>query len=117
MNSRLLYDIHHSFCELPPCPFLSPPFPFSVQRADASKIPPKTYVVGEVWSQLVAYGPYFADETNPRPMVYVGNPGDQGIVEMQDLLFTSVGSLPGLVLMQWNIQGVPAASAAMWGEL
>ena len=50
-------------------------------------------------------------------MVYVGNPGDQGIVEMQDLLFTSVGSLPGLVLMQWNIQGVPAASAAMWGEL
>ena len=27
-------------------------------------------------------------------MVYVGNPGDRGIVEMQDLLFTSLGVCP-----------------------
>lgn len=73
-------------------------------------------MVGEVWSQIVAYGPNFADPNNYNSMLYVGNPGDSGIVEMQDLLFTSVGNLPGLVLMQWNIVGSPQAGAALWGE-
>jgi len=50
-------------------------------------------------------------------MLYVGNPGDAGIIEMQDLLFTSVGSLPGLAHMQWNVLGSPQAGAAMWGEI
>ncbi|KAL2017482.1 hypothetical protein VTK56DRAFT_2078 [Thermocarpiscus australiensis] len=77
-------------------------------------IPSNTYIVGEVWSQLVAYGSYFEDEANPQVMLYVGNPGDQGVVEMQDLLFTSVGNLAGLDVMQWNIQGSSPAAAAMW---
>jgi glucan 1,3-beta-glucosidase len=50
-------------------------------------------------------------------MLYVGYPNDVGIVEMTDLLFTSVGNLPGLVLMQWNVIGSPQAGAALWGKL
>jgi glucan 1,3-beta-glucosidase len=46
-------------------------------------------------------------------MLYVGYPNDVGIVEMTDLLFTSVGNLPGLVLMQWNVIGSLQAGAAL----
>jgi glucan 1,3-beta-glucosidase len=32
-------------------------------------VPPNTRMTGEVWSQLVASGPYFGDMTNPKPMI------------------------------------------------
>lgn len=38
-------------------------------------------------------------------MLKVGNYGDEGVVEISDLLFTSKGALPGLVLVEWNIAG------------
>jgi glucan 1,3-beta-glucosidase len=34
-------------------------------------------------------------------MIQVGNVGDVGNIEMQDLLFTSFGQLPGLILVSW----------------
>jgi len=58
-----------------------------------------------VWSQLVASGTFFADMSNPQVMLKVGNYGDEGAVEISDLLFTSKGALPGLVLVEWNIAG------------
>jgi hypothetical protein len=80
------------------------------------KVPAGSYIVGEVWSQLVAFGSSFADESNPQALIVVGN-GDTGNIEMQDLLFTSVGNLPGLVLVEWNINAASQGSAAMWGML
>jgi hypothetical protein len=32
------------------------------------------------------------------------------------LLFTSVGNLPGLVLLYWDINSDAQGSAAMWGR-
>ena len=77
-------------------------------------VPPNTRMTGEVWSQLVASGPYFADMTNPKPMIQVGNVGDVGTVEISDMLFTSIGALPGLILVEWNIQAETQGSVGIW---
>jgi hypothetical protein len=71
-------------------------------------------MTGEVWSQLVASGTYFADMSNPKPMIQVGKVGDIGTVEISDMLFTSIGALPGLVLVEWNVQAEMPGSVGMW---
>jgi len=63
-------------------------------------IPPHARITGEVWSQLVASGSFFADINDPKTMIQVGQPGDVGSVEISDILFTSIGALPGLVMVQ-----------------
>jgi len=77
-------------------------------------VPPHARMTGEVWSQLVAAGTFFADMKNPKPMVRVGNPGDSGTVEISDMLFTSIGALPGLVLMEWNVRAQQQGSVSIW---
>ncbi|OBT89627.1 hypothetical protein VE02_01780 [Pseudogymnoascus sp. 03VT05] len=77
-------------------------------------IPPHSRITGEVWSQIVASGSYFTDMKDPKVMVQVGSPGDVGSVEISDMLFTSIVALPGLVMLEWNIQEGAPGSAAMW---
>jgi glucan 1,3-beta-glucosidase len=36
-------------------------------------------------------------------MLKVGNYGDVGTAEISDMLFTSKGALPGLVMVEWNM--------------
>jgi hypothetical protein len=40
--------------------------------------------------------------------------GDEGVVEISDLLFTGSGNTAGLILMEWNIHESYKGSAAMW---
>jgi hypothetical protein len=47
-------------------------------------------------------------------MFQVGLPGDIGSVEIQDLLFTTMGPTKGLIAVQWNIEADNPGSAAMW---
>ena len=82
--------------------------------ASKLKIKSNTYIFGEDWSQIVAYGPNFANESNPQPLITVGE-GGTGNVEIQNIMFTSQGALPGLVLLQWDIQAASQGSAALWG--
>jgi hypothetical protein len=49
-------------------------------------------------------------------MFQVGNVGDVGSVEMQDLMFTTKGATAGAVLVEWNIQADAQGSAALWGK-
>ncbi|KAH8744127.1 LysM domain-containing protein [Diaporthe sp. PMI_573] len=76
-------------------------------------VPVNSRVVGEDWSQLMAYGSAFADEGNSQPMITVGR-GETGTAELQNLMFTSRGALPGLVLVQWNIRAEKQGSVGMW---
>lgn len=78
-------------------------------------IPNNSYVFGESWSQFVAVGPEFAVMNSPAPMITVGSGEHDGVVELQNLLFTSQGALPGLVLVQWNIKAAHQGSVALWG--
>ncbi len=49
-------------------------------------------------------------------MIQVGEYGDTGVVEIQDLLFTTEGPTAGVILMEWNVAQSVQGSAAMWGE-
>lgn len=64
--------------------------------------------------ELMASGSFFGDAANPKVMLQVGLHGDVGDIEMQELLFTSKGATPGLVLVEWNVRGAKPGSAGMW---
>ncbi len=55
------------------------------------KIPAGSQVVGEGWSVIMGGGSAFQDQNNPKVMVQVGNAGDEGIVEISDIIFATQG--------------------------
>src|SRR6201999_2517618 len=57
---------------------------------------------------------FFSDMNNPKPVIQVGQPGDQGSVEMSDLVFSTKGSVPGAVLVEWNSNAATQGANAMW---
>lgn len=54
-------------------------------------IPAGTRLVGEAWSVLAGKGPAFQDQDNPRVVIKVGEKGSQGITEITDVVFSTVG--------------------------
>ncbi|KGO66430.1 Pectin lyase fold/virulence factor [Penicillium italicum] len=77
-------------------------------------VPIGSKIVGETWSQLVASGKYFADASQPKVMLKVGNLNDVGSIEMQDLIFTSRGPAPGLIMVEWNVHASSPGAAGLW---
>ncbi|PCH36899.1 glycoside hydrolase family 55 protein [Wolfiporia cocos MD-104 SS10] len=77
-------------------------------------IPANTQMVGEAWSVIMGGGPVFADQSNPRVMVRVGEPGSSGIVEITDMLFATRGPAPGAIVVEWNINSPVQGGAGMW---
>ncbi|KAF9531470.1 glycoside hydrolase family 55 protein [Crepidotus variabilis] len=83
---------------------------------DTLRIPAGARVVGEAWTYLAGKGSKFGDQQNPRPVVRVGTQGSQGVTEITDIVFTTVGPTPGAIVVEWNVrepQGVQAG-AGMW---
>lgn len=78
------------------------------------KVPKNIKIVGEIWPLLMASGDAFSDASNPIPMLQVGEVGDTGDVEIQDLILETKGPAPGAILMEWNVAGSSQGSAAMW---
>lgn len=72
---------------------------------DTIYIPPGTRVVGQVWSTITASGSAFEDASNPRPLIQVGKPGEVGLAEFTDMLFTVADILPGTILVEVNMAG------------
>ncbi|KAI1872594.1 hypothetical protein JX265_005474 [Neoarthrinium moseri] len=81
---------------------------------DTVYIPAGTRIVGETWTQFAAYGDNFSDMMNPRVMLKVGEEEEEGVVELQDLMFTTKGATPGAILVEWNIKGTEKGDAGMW---
>ncbi|KAI2469271.1 glycoside hydrolase family 55 protein [Annulohypoxylon bovei var. microspora] len=82
--------------------------------SDTVKIPKNIKITGEMWPLLMATGKKFSDQTKPVPVFQVGEAGDVGNVEMSDLIIETKGSLPGAILMQWNLAGSTNGAAGMW---
>ena len=72
---------------------------------DTLYVPPGSRIVGEVWSTITASGPKFADASNPHVMFQVGKPGDVGVAEITDMLFTVADVLPGAIIVEVNMRG------------
>ncbi|KAL3464344.1 pectate lyase superfamily protein-domain-containing protein [Aspergillus heterothallicus] len=81
---------------------------------DTVTIPKDAKIHGEAWSQFAAFGNSFSDVNNPRVMLRVGNRGDVGTVELQDLILTTKGGTAGAVLMEWNVRAANLGAAALW---
>ncbi|KAM0738325.1 hypothetical protein ACQRIT_006062 [Beauveria bassiana] len=82
---------------------------------DTVKVPKNVKVVGEIWPVIFAGGnSNFQDQSNPKPVFQVGNPGDVGTVEMQDIIFSTMGPQPGAILMEFNVAGQDKGAAGLW---
>lgn len=90
-------------------------FPHGVYAIkDTLRVPVGSRIMGQAWPQIMAMGPKFQDVDSPHVAVKVGDPGDVGIVEIQDMLFTTAGPTAGAVVVEWNIAQSTKGSAAMW---
>ncbi|KAF2281587.1 pectin lyase-like protein, partial [Westerdykella ornata] len=81
---------------------------------DTVTIPKNAKIVGECWASFVAVGDNFSDANNPRVLLRVGQKGDIGNVELQDLIVLTKGGTAGAVLIEWNVQAENQGSAALW---
>jgi hypothetical protein len=91
-------------------------FPYGVYVIkDTLKVPVGSRIIGQAWSQIMATGSKFQNEIEPRVAVKVGDVGDVGIVEIQDMLFTVSGNTEGAIVVQWNVHESTKGSAGLWG--
>ena len=77
-------------------------------------VPKNIKITGEIWPLIMADGPSFSDQSNPKPMFKVGAAGDSGAVEMSDLIFETKGAAAGAILMEWNSAASSQGSNGMW---
>ncbi|KAI0797623.1 exo-beta-1,3-glucanase [Abortiporus biennis] len=77
-------------------------------------IPAGTQIVGEAWSVIMGGGSAFEDLNNPRAMVKVGNSGDEGILEITDIIFATKGPAGGAIVVEWNVHSNQQGGAGMW---
>ncbi|KND92912.1 Glucan 1,3-beta-glucosidase [Tolypocladium ophioglossoides CBS 100239] len=82
---------------------------------DTVKVPKNVRVVGEIWPVIMAGGnKNFQDQNNPKPVFQIGQPGDVGTVEMQDLIFETQGPQPGAIIIELNVEGQAKGSAGLF---
>jgi glucan 1,3-beta-glucosidase len=62
----------------------------------------------------MADGASFSDVDNPKPVLQVGQDGDEGSVEISDLMLETRGSAPGAIMIEWNVAGSSPGAAGMW---
>ncbi|KAI0647237.1 exo-beta-1,3-glucanase [Trametes meyenii] len=81
---------------------------------DTLSIPAGTQVVGEVWSVILGGGAAFQDQNNPKAVVQVGKAGDEGVVEITDIIFATRGPAAGAIVVEWNVHSNEQGGAGMW---
>lgn len=93
-------------------------FPFGDYRVESTLlIPVGSRIVGEAWSTISGAGKFFKDSSNPKPIVQVGNDGDVGVAQIQDMRFTVADVLPGAIIVQFNAAGNAPGDVALWNSV
>ncbi|KAF2674481.1 pectin lyase-like protein [Microthyrium microscopicum] len=78
-------------------------------------IKPNIRIMGEGWPKImIKGGSFWGDKANPEVAFTVGNKGDIGKLEMQDIVFETQGPTPGAIVMEWNLEEDAQGSAGMW---
>ncbi|KAH8893181.1 pectin lyase-like protein [Thozetella sp. PMI_491] len=77
-------------------------------------IPPGSRIVGEVLSVISGVGNRFANADSPVPIVQVGKPGEKGVAQISDMLFSTAEILPGAVIVQVNMAGDKPGDVGFW---
>lgn len=66
-------------------------------------VPPGSHIVGDVLSVISGIGSNFYNPNNPQPIVQVGRPGDVGVAEISDMLFSVADVLQGATILEVNM--------------
>jgi glucan 1,3-beta-glucosidase len=78
-------------------------------------IPVNIRIVGEGWPLImIKQSPIWNNINDPLPAFIVGNKGDVGKLEMQDIIFETLGPVPGAILMEWNLEEDAPGSAGKY---
>lgn len=68
--------------------------------ADTIFVPRETRIIGDPFASVIsATGDAFKSEASPRPMMRFGYPGDTGVSQVSDMVFTVADILPGCKLV------------------
>ncbi|PVH76745.1 glycoside hydrolase family 55 protein [Cadophora sp. DSE1049] len=84
--------------------------------SDTVIIPPGSRIVGEAFLAISTVGSKFSDADSPHVMVQVGSPGDSGVGQISDMLFTVADILPGYILVQVNMAGTSPGDVGFWNS-
>jgi len=84
--------------------------------SDTIYVPPNSRIVGEAFAAISAVGAKFANADSPKVMFQVGRPGQYGVAQISDLLFTVADVLPGCILVQVNIAGFSKGDVGFWNS-
>jgi hypothetical protein len=77
-------------------------------------IPAGTQIVGEAWSVIAGKGAAFQNINSPIPVVQVGAAGSSGLIEITDIIFSTIGPTPGAIVVEWNVKQTTQGGAGMW---
>ncbi|KAL8825282.1 MAG: hypothetical protein Q9191_004507 [Dirinaria sp. TL-2023a] len=90
-------------------------FDFGVYKVtETIYIPPGSKIVGESYSVILSSGKFFADVTNPKPAVCIGNPGETGSIEWSDMIVSTEGYQAGAVLFEVNLAASSRSPTGLW---
>ncbi|KAH6723019.1 putative exo-beta-1,3-glucanase [Leptodontidium sp. MPI-SDFR-AT-0119] len=84
--------------------------------SDTIIVPPGSRIIGEALSAISAVGSKFSDADSPKAMIQVGSPGETGIAQISDMLFTVADVLPGCILVQVNMAGTSPGDVGFWNS-
>lgn len=77
-------------------------------------IPAGSQIVGETFSVILSYGPFFDDMNNPQPVVKIGQTGEQGSIEWSDCIVSTQGRQRGAILFQYNLVSPASTPSGLW---
>jgi glucan 1,3-beta-glucosidase len=78
-------------------------------------VPPGSKIVGEALASVIlSSGEYFNDINNPKPVVQVAKPGEQGSIEWSDFFVSTQGQQRGAILIEYNLGTYDATPAGLW---
>ncbi|KAL2831101.1 pectate lyase superfamily protein-domain-containing protein [Aspergillus cavernicola] len=82
---------------------------------DTIFVPVGKRIVGDSYaSSISGVGSKFQDQAAVRPMVKFGYPGDVGVMQVSDMIFTVGDILPGCKIVEVNIAGTTPGDVGFW---
>ncbi|KAL4778682.1 pectate lyase superfamily protein-domain-containing protein [Aspergillus varians] len=78
-------------------------------------VPAGRRIVGDPYATVISgVGAQFRDPAAVRPMVKFGYPGDVGVAQVSDMMFTVGDILPGCKIVEVNIAGTKPGDVGFW---
>jgi glucan 1,3-beta-glucosidase len=77
-------------------------------------VPPGSKIVGESYSVIMAAGAFFSNIKAPQPVVLVGTPGQEGVVEWSDMIVSTQGAASGAILIEWHLASTAGTPSGIW---